>query len=252
MEAQEGSGPPVKWKLAPVFSQIPLLRSSTNCCSNACVPLTIQPCLLTHMHALGQLPIFKAMQGLREFPSSVIVPMMQISWTMFSILSGGIYFHEYRVFTAFTGTMFAVGVAVTGPAPPPCSTAWLSPARPCIVQSTGKQAGLANGQASAAGAAARGGRFVPMLSPVNGHQPALALSGACQLVVLLATQWCQHVYRGSLSTRDHNFSKCVAMTPGRAQSIPQLTPHPLHASSPLSPHSPDAAAGRWCAWECSS
>ena len=53
------------------------------------------------------------MQGLREFPSSVIVPMMQISWTMFSILSGGIYFHEYRVFTAFTGTMFALGVAVS-------------------------------------------------------------------------------------------------------------------------------------------
>ena len=52
------------------------------------------------------------LQGLREFPSSVIVPMMQISWTMFSILSGGIYFHEYRVFTAFTGTMFALGVAV--------------------------------------------------------------------------------------------------------------------------------------------
>ena len=38
--------------------------------------------------------------------------MMQISWTMFSILSGGIYFHEYRVFTLLTGSMFALGVAV--------------------------------------------------------------------------------------------------------------------------------------------
>ena len=52
-------------------------------------------------------------QGLREFPSSVIVPMMQISWTMFSILSGGIYFHEYRVFTPLSGSMFALGVAVS-------------------------------------------------------------------------------------------------------------------------------------------
>ena len=123
-----------------------------------CLRTADHPALPVDTHALRsglwQLLIPKAMQGLREFPSSVIVPMMQISWTMFSILSGGIYFHEYRVFTAFTGTMFAVGVAVTGPAPPPCSTAWLSPARPCIVQSTGKQAGLANGHASAADAAA--------------------------------------------------------------------------------------------------
>ena len=63
-------------------------------------------------------------QGLREFPSSVIVPMMQISWTMFSILSGGIYFHEYRVFTLLSGSMFALGVVVC----PSCS------ARFCDVQ----------------------------------------------------------------------------------------------------------------------
>ena len=49
--------------------------------------------------------------------------MMQISWTMFSILSGGIYFHEYRVFTALTGTMFALGVAVR--AVLSCGVVWL-------------------------------------------------------------------------------------------------------------------------------
>ena len=51
-------------------------------------------------------------QGLKEFPSIVIVPMMQISWTLFSILSGGIYFKEYRTFTAGSGFMFTLGVLV--------------------------------------------------------------------------------------------------------------------------------------------
>ncbi|KAK9803832.1 hypothetical protein WJX73_005110 [Symbiochloris irregularis] len=51
-------------------------------------------------------------QGLKEFPSIVIVPMMQISWTLFSIVSGGIYFKEYRTFTALSGFMFTVGVLV--------------------------------------------------------------------------------------------------------------------------------------------
>ena len=51
-------------------------------------------------------------QGLKEFPSIVIVPMMQISWTLFSVLSGGIYFKEYRTFTAGSGFMFTLGVLV--------------------------------------------------------------------------------------------------------------------------------------------
>lgn len=55
------------------------------------------------------------MQGLKEFPSIVIVPMMQISWTLFSIVSGGIYFQEYSTFTALSGFMFTLGVLV-GPA----------------------------------------------------------------------------------------------------------------------------------------
>ena len=52
------------------------------------------------------------MQGLKEFPSIVIVPMMQISWTLFSIVSGGIYFKEYRTFTLLSGFMFSLGVLV--------------------------------------------------------------------------------------------------------------------------------------------
>lgn len=59
------------------------------------------------------------LQGLKEFPSIVIVPMMQISWTLFSIVSGGIYFKEYRTFTFLSGFMFSLGVAVW---PPPWYT----------------------------------------------------------------------------------------------------------------------------------
>src|SRR4051812_38129741 len=53
------------------------------------------------------------LQALKLFPAIVIVPTMQISWTLFSILSGGIYYQEYTIFTTLSAAMFAVGVAVS-------------------------------------------------------------------------------------------------------------------------------------------
>ena len=52
------------------------------------------------------------LQALRLFPAVVIVPTMQISWTLFSVVSGGIYYQEYLAFTAFTASMFGLGVLV--------------------------------------------------------------------------------------------------------------------------------------------
>ena len=51
-------------------------------------------------------------QGLQLFPAIIIVPMMQISWTMFSILSGGIYFQEYMTMSLARGLGYGLGVAV--------------------------------------------------------------------------------------------------------------------------------------------
>lgn len=53
------------------------------------------------------------LQALRLFPAVVIVPTMQISWTLFSVVSGGIYYQEYHAFTAFTASMFGLGVLVS-------------------------------------------------------------------------------------------------------------------------------------------
>jgi hypothetical protein len=52
-------------------------------------------------------------QGLNMFPAMVIVPTMQIAWTLFSITSGMLYFQEYDGFNALKGTMFAFGVLVS-------------------------------------------------------------------------------------------------------------------------------------------
>ena len=47
-------------------------------------------------------------RGLRLFPSTFIVPMMQAMWTVLSILNGGIYFKEFENFdTARTVTFFS-------------------------------------------------------------------------------------------------------------------------------------------------
>ena len=61
------------------------------------------------------------LQALRLFPAVVIVPTMQISWTLFSVVSGGIYYQEYRAFTPFTASMFALGVLVSLPSCVQCN-----------------------------------------------------------------------------------------------------------------------------------
>ncbi len=53
-------------------------------------------------------------QGLSMFPAMLIVPLMQIAWTLFSIVSGMIYFQEYRGFNTLKAIMFPVGVLVGG------------------------------------------------------------------------------------------------------------------------------------------
>jgi hypothetical protein len=44
----------------------------------------------------------------------VIVPTLQIAWTLFSIISGMLYFQEFRDFTKLGAAMFAVGLVVRG------------------------------------------------------------------------------------------------------------------------------------------
>jgi hypothetical protein len=48
--------------------------------------------------------------GLAMFDAILIVPMLQIAWTFFSIFTGLVYFEEYRVFDRLRSYMFAVGI----------------------------------------------------------------------------------------------------------------------------------------------
>ena len=47
------------------------------------------------------------------FPAMRIVPLLQIFWTLFSIVSGMIYFQEYKGFNTLKAIMFPVGVLVS-------------------------------------------------------------------------------------------------------------------------------------------
>jgi hypothetical protein len=49
------------------------------------------------------------------FPAMIIVPVMQIAWTLLSIVSGMLYFQEYMGFTVLKTIMFPIGVAVRPP-----------------------------------------------------------------------------------------------------------------------------------------
>jgi hypothetical protein len=48
------------------------------------------------------------------FPALVIVPALQICWTLFSILSGMLYFQEYATMQPLPTALFVLGVGVSG------------------------------------------------------------------------------------------------------------------------------------------
>ena len=47
----------------------------------------------------------------------IIVPMMEIAWTLYSISTGIVYFQEYENFTVLSSLMFALGVTVSAQLP---------------------------------------------------------------------------------------------------------------------------------------
>lgn len=51
-------------------------------------------------------------QALRLFPAVIIVPTMQIAWTLVSIVSGMVFYQEYRGMSALKSGMFVAGVVV--------------------------------------------------------------------------------------------------------------------------------------------
>lgn len=52
------------------------------------------------------------MQGLLLFPAVVIVPMLEIQWVLFIMVSGGLYFGDFEIFSKLQLAMFGVGVFV--------------------------------------------------------------------------------------------------------------------------------------------
>ncbi len=52
-------------------------------------------------------------QALRLFSAVIIVPTMQIAWTLVSIVSGMVFYQEYKGMSALKSGMFAVGVVVS-------------------------------------------------------------------------------------------------------------------------------------------
>lgn len=51
-------------------------------------------------------------KGLQMFDVLVIVPLMQICWTLSAIVSGGIYFHEFQDFSRTQAAAFCAGIAI--------------------------------------------------------------------------------------------------------------------------------------------
>jgi len=48
--------------------------------------------------------------ALRKFPGNTIIPVFQVVWILFGVVSGGIYYQEFQDFTAVTAVMFVLGL----------------------------------------------------------------------------------------------------------------------------------------------
>lgn len=49
-------------------------------------------------------------RALQRFDAVFIIPVLQVIWILFSIISGGLYFQEFNDLDLFNGMMFILGV----------------------------------------------------------------------------------------------------------------------------------------------
>ncbi len=52
-------------------------------------------------------------EGLRRFDSLIMLPIYQAFWIMSSVLTGIIYFQEYKAFDEMQAAMFTLGATMT-------------------------------------------------------------------------------------------------------------------------------------------
>ena len=52
------------------------------------------------------------LQGLLLFPAVVIIPLLEIVWVLFIMVSGGIYFGDFEKFSKLEAAMFGIGVFI--------------------------------------------------------------------------------------------------------------------------------------------
>jgi hypothetical protein len=114
---------------------------------------------------------------LRAFPALIIVPCLQLCWTLFGVICGMLYFQEYRGMTELQVAMFVLGVGVV------CVGA-------AMLASTLRAGDSAAAAAAAAGAHEHAEAEVVLtpLQPLNGKctsslAAAAGDGGSCQLVV---------------------------------------------------------------------
>lgn len=53
-----------------------------------------------------------SLQGLLLFPGVVIIPMLEILWVLFILVSGSIYFGDFETFSKLQLAMFGTGVFI--------------------------------------------------------------------------------------------------------------------------------------------
>ncbi|KAL4426811.1 hypothetical protein ABPG77_006597 [Micractinium sp. CCAP 211/92] len=51
-------------------------------------------------------------KAMKLFPVLIIMPIIQIVWVLFSLISGSLYYEEYKTLNALSGSMFGLGVVV--------------------------------------------------------------------------------------------------------------------------------------------
>lgn len=64
------------------------------------------------MVVLGVFWDYQLNKGVRIFDASIIIPMLQCFWTLFSITNGGVLFQEFSSFSSNQVGLFITGVVL--------------------------------------------------------------------------------------------------------------------------------------------
>ena len=137
--------------------------------------------------------LYRMNAALRKFDGVFIIPVLQVVWTLFSIIGGGVYFREFSAFNRIDIGLFTLGVCVVI-----FGVYLLAPQTPARVDGQGSMEDE-DGLGSAIGGGGGGGDVTERVLTIHTHQSSPSSRSTSQYHASSDTEMTalsHHVYSG--------------------------------------------------------